>query len=153
VPSPPPGGPAHGLFVGRERELAELASALDVARSGHGGLYLLSGEPGIGKTRLAERCAEGAAARGFAVLWGRCWAGGGAPTYWPWVQVLRAAVRGPDATNLVHAAGRFVAQLGQLAPELAPGPGAGAWTDLPFETPDQARLVLFDAVHAVLATL
>jgi tetratricopeptide (TPR) repeat protein len=151
VSSPPPSGSAHGVFVGRERELAELANALDAARTGHGGLYLLSGEPGIGKTRLAERCAEVAAARGFAVLWGRCWESGGAPTYWPWVQVLRAAVRGSDATNLVQAAGRFVGQLGQLVPELAPGPGA--WTDLPFETPDQARLVLFDAVHAVLATL
>jgi tetratricopeptide (TPR) repeat protein len=154
VPSPPPGSPAHGVFVGRDRELSELTGALDGAAAGRGGLYLLSGEPGIGKTRLAERCADIAAARGFTVLWGRCWESGGAPTYWPWVQVLRSAVRGHDATALVQAAGRIVAHLGQLVPELAPGLPASAWIpDLPLDTPDQARIVLFDAVHAVLATL
>ena len=154
LPSEPPAGSPHGLFVGRERELAELAGALDAARAGRGGLYLLSGEPGIGKTRLGERCADVAAARGFAVLWGRCWESGGAPTYWPWVQVLRGAVRACNAPALLQAAGRIVAHLGQLVPELSPGLPASGWTpDLPLETPEQARVVLFDAVQTVLATL
>jgi tetratricopeptide (TPR) repeat protein len=154
LPSEPPAGSPHGLFVGRERELAELAGALDAARTGRGGLYLLSGEPGIGKTRLAERCADVAAARGFAVLWGRCWESGGAPTYWPWVQVLRGAVQGCNAPALLQAASRIVAHLGQFVPELAPDLPASGWApDLPFDTPEQARVVLFDAVQTVLATL
>src|SRR5438034_907611 len=44
----------RAVFVGRERELAELLGGLDDAFSGHGGLFLLVGEPGIGKSRLAD---------------------------------------------------------------------------------------------------
>jgi predicted ATPase len=43
-----------GWFVGRERELAELRVGLADVTAGHGHLFLLSGEPGIGKTRLAD---------------------------------------------------------------------------------------------------
>ena len=45
---------SHNAFVGRERELAELRAGLDEVSAGRGRLFLLSGEPGIGKTRLAE---------------------------------------------------------------------------------------------------
>jgi tetratricopeptide (TPR) repeat protein len=153
-PSRSPGRSARGLFVGRGREVAELSGALEALRGGRGGLYLLSGEPGIGKTRLAERVADAAAAAGVLALWGRCWESGGAPAYWPWVQVLRAALRGRDLAMLVESAGRVVGHLGQLLPELAPALPASAWIpDLPLDTPAEARVVLFDAVCTVLATL
>src|SRR5450755_326810 len=83
-------------FVGRERELAELRAALDDVNAGRGRLFVLSGEPGIGKTRLAEEIAREAAARGMRAVWGRSWEGGGAPAYWPWVQILRALVVDPN---------------------------------------------------------
>jgi tetratricopeptide (TPR) repeat protein len=157
TPATPSGSPpraAHGLFVGRGREFAELSSALDALRGGRGGLYLLSGEPGIGKTRLAERVGEAASNAGILVLWGRCWESGGALTYWPWVQVLRAGLRGRDPATLVQAGGRVVGHLGQLLPELAPALPASAWIpDLPLDTPAGARVVLFDAVCTLLATL
>ena len=73
--------PSHNVFVGRERELAELRAGLDEVGAGHGRLFLLSGEPGIGKTRLAEEISNDASARGMRVVWGRSWEGGGAPAY------------------------------------------------------------------------
>jgi hypothetical protein len=50
----------------------------------------VSGEPGIGKTELARAFARAAANDGALVLWGSAWEEGGAPPYWPWVQVLRS---------------------------------------------------------------
>jgi predicted ATPase len=104
---PPDESPVVGAenirpFVGRARELRELTWALEAARTGHGSLMLVSGEPGIGKSRLIEELAETGRARGCQVLIGRCWEGGGAPAYWPWVQVVRAA--GGDFEDLALAA-------------------------------------------------
>ena len=77
-------------FIGREPELAELnAGLVEVITRSTGHLFLISGEPGIGKTRLAMQFANDAAARDVRVIWGRCWEGDGAPAYWPWIQVLR----------------------------------------------------------------
>jgi predicted ATPase len=86
-------------FVGRERELSELSRALDETREGHGRLFLISGEPGIGKTRLAEEVAREAAARGMPTVWGRCWEGAGAPAYWPWIQVIRGWINSADSAD------------------------------------------------------
>jgi eukaryotic-like serine/threonine-protein kinase len=78
-------------FVGRDQELDELSTLLDDAAEGRGSLVLVTGEPGIGKTRLMEELAGLAAGRGWTRLFGRCWEEGGAPAYWPWIQVVRAA--------------------------------------------------------------
>ena len=160
APGPPamsgiPGGMGHAPFVGRERELAELRGAFDAARTGRGAFYLVSGEPGIGKTRLAEQAASDAAARGFSVLWGRCWESGGAPAYWPWVQVLRAAVRARNRETLKRDAGHALVYLGQLVPEMAQEPDheGQAVPGLALDGPDAARLLLFDAVQTVVAAL
>jgi DNA-binding SARP family transcriptional activator len=88
---------ARGAFVGRDAELDAMLGALDEAIGGRGRLVLLEGEPGIGKSRLAEELSAQARARGAHVLVGRCWEAGGAPAYWPWVQALRAYVREADA--------------------------------------------------------
>jgi DNA-binding CsgD family transcriptional regulator len=77
------------LLVGRARELAVLRSALDGVAAGPGRFLLLIGEPGIGKTRLAQEVAARALAAGQAVAWGRCVEADGAPAYWPWLQILR----------------------------------------------------------------
>jgi len=58
-------------FVGRERELSELRAGLDDVSACRGRLFLLSGEPGIGKTRLAEEISNDASERGMRVVWGR----------------------------------------------------------------------------------
>jgi tetratricopeptide (TPR) repeat protein len=78
------------LFVGRAKEIARTSQLLDDVAAGHGRLLLLVGEPGIGKTRLAQWVERAASARGFRLGWGRCWEAGGAPAFWPWSQVFDA---------------------------------------------------------------
>jgi predicted ATPase len=82
--------PRDELFVGRRAELAALRGALAAAAAGRGRIVLLVGEPGIGKSRLAEAFEGWARVAGAEVLAGRCFEGPGAPAFWPWAQVLRA---------------------------------------------------------------
>jgi tetratricopeptide (TPR) repeat protein len=130
-------------FVGREREIVELLSSLDDAIAGRGRLFLISGEPGIGKTWLVDEVARHAAECGMRVAWGRCWEGGGAPSYWPWVQVLRPLVVHPDRMRARPAL--VTPEIGQLIPELSSETNRPAPSD-----PDQARFRLFDSVATML---
>lgn len=58
------------IFVGREREMAALRAAMDAAMNGHGRVVILAGEPGIGKTRMAQELASYAESLGAQVWWG-----------------------------------------------------------------------------------
>src|SRR5215212_1447930 len=75
-------------LVGRATELAVLHAAVNAALDGRPGLVLCRGEPGIGKTHLAEELCEAAESRGAAVVWGWAVEAAGAP-FLPWRQVLR----------------------------------------------------------------
>jgi predicted ATPase len=90
---------ARDTFIGREAEIGLLRRALVDASGGRGRLVLLSGEPGIGKTRTCEELAAYAQAHRARVLWGRCYEGEGAPAFWPWVQILRSSPK-TDANDL-----------------------------------------------------
>ena len=83
--------------MGRRSELEALHTALEAARGGSGRLVLCEGEPGAGKTRIAQELAGIALAEGVAVAWGRCVEAEGAPAFWPWRQVLRSLHVDPDA--------------------------------------------------------
>lgn len=138
----------RAAFVGRERELAELVAGLEDAVAGNGRLFLLIGEPGIGKTRLAEELIGRAVARGARVLLGRCWEAGGAPAFWPWVQALRAYVREIDADALRAQLGGGASDLAQILPELR-----SRFRDLPEPQALDAeggRFRLFDAAAQFL---
>jgi transcriptional regulator with XRE-family HTH domain len=83
--------PATGstTFVGRTEELVSLQTALANAAAGRGGVVMLAGEAGIGKTRLAREFAHAAQAEGTIVLWGGCFEGDWQPPYGPWVEAIR----------------------------------------------------------------
>jgi DNA-binding SARP family transcriptional activator len=138
-----------GVFVGRERELGALLAALGDALSVGGRLVVVGGEPGIGKSRLAEELARCAGAGGAEIHWGRCWEEEGAPPYWPWVQVLRACVRGRGTEQLADELGTGAADVAELVPDVRqrlpelPAPVESA-------DPQQARFRLFDAVAGFL---
>src|SRR5438067_1798885 len=139
---------SRGAFVGREAELGALMVGLDDAFAGRGRLFLLVGEPGIGKSRLAEELMVNARARGARILVGRCWEAGGAPAYWPWVQSLRAYVRDVEPEALRTQLGVGATELAQLLPEVRDlFPDLGEPPEL---EPDSARFRLFEAVAAFL---
>src|SRR6185436_2176858 len=105
-------------FIGRERELTELDAGLSDVLSGRGRLFLLGGEPGIGKTRLAEEFSARAATRGPAVVWGRCWDGAGAPSYWPVIQIVRGCAAKPYFARHLEALGPKAGEVASIVPEL-----------------------------------
>src|SRR5688500_4215638 len=85
--APVPAG--FGLpFVGRARELDALRARLDAAEAGAGGVAMLVGEAGIGKTRALQEFAAEARGRGASVLWGRCFEGDWSPPFAPWADAL-----------------------------------------------------------------
>ena len=128
--------------------MAELTAALEDALAGHGRLVMLAGEPGIGKTRIAQELAAVAEQRGANVLWGRCYEGEGAPPYWPWVQSMRSYVQLKDAGQLAAELGPCAAHIAEVVPEIR-----SKLPDLETPTvvePDQARFRLFDSVTSFL---
>ena len=135
-------------FVGRERELGELIIGLEDSCGGHGRLFLLVGEPGIGKSRLADELIARAEARGTRVLIGRCWEAGGAPAYWPWTQVLSALVHQVEPERLRGQLAQDGVELVRLVPELRE-----RLPDLPVPTGPDGEGTRFRLLAAVAAFL
>ncbi len=146
-------------IVGRERELAALRKALTISRNGHGRMVMLLGEPGIGKTYLAESISHEAASAGTCTLWGRC-GQTGAPAFWPWMQLLRGALS-LWKMDWISAANRlWLERMLRTFPEL--GPMTEAWkigesrtlqdSSQPqlSEAPELVRFRLFEAVSSFL---
>jgi DNA-binding SARP family transcriptional activator/predicted ATPase len=154
APGPFLGGADPGWpLVGRRAELAELERALDRAQAGLGGVVLVAGEPGVGKTRLATELVQRAATRGVAVAWGRCFEGEGAPAFWPWTQVLRMLIGDLDAEALRSMVGPSAADLAHVVPELREAFPDTSADEVGGYDPEMARFHLFDTVRRLVAAL
>ena len=138
-------------LVGREGELRQLLRGVEDALSGRGGLFLVVGEPGIGKTRLAVEVADESQRRGARVLWGRCWEAGGAPAYWPWIQSIRAYVRSVDPEVLKGQLGSSAASVALIVPEVRRL--VSDLPELPSLESDGARFRMFEDVAGFLWTV
>ncbi|HSP97610.1 MAG TPA: BREX system ATP-binding domain-containing protein, partial [Candidatus Dormibacteraeota bacterium] len=138
---------ADDTFVGRRRELEAISRSLAAVASRGGRLEIVSGAPGIGKTRLTHEVAAIARGRGFYVLRGGCWEGEGAPAYWPWADVLRNHLGAPRD----DAAGTAIdfSQLLEVAATRAGVPVRGIVD--PSKDAQQARFMLFDRFCEFLA--
>jgi AAA ATPase domain len=137
---------ARRPFVGRERPLRRIRALWHEAVRGHAALIVLTGEPGIGKTRLAAQVAGPAHAAGAVVLYGRADDESVSP-YQPFVEALRHyAAHRPglaDETGLPVAAAR---ELARLVPELGPVAAPGVVD----ERKAHERSQLFDSMVRLL---
>jgi DNA-binding CsgD family transcriptional regulator len=139
-------------FVGRERELDTLREIFRRAVEGRGSIVMLAGEPGIGKTRTAQELARDAEKQGAVVLWGRCPEEAGAPPYWPWVQIIRSALRIDEAPALLADIGVGANDIADIVPEIRdivshPQPVVR------LEDAAQARFRMFESIRQLLASL
>jgi len=128
-----PGRAAASPFEGRAEELGLLEAGLDDALAGRGRLFVVVGDAATGKTRLADELASSAKQRGTRILWGRGWAGGGAPAYWPWTQALRDSLP-DDRSDEPEAQFRFFEAVTEKLRALAA---------------EQPLLLVLDDLHAV----
>lgn len=132
------------IFVGRAAVLARLERALDAAARGGGGIVLLRGEPGIGKTRTVEQFASTSRMRGVSVYETWCYEGEGAPPYRPWAQLLRQLNQ--DRKEALRE--RLGAEADDLPALLVEQAGSRS---APSQEPEEARFQLFERVASFLS--
>lgn len=120
-------------FVGRERELGRIWARIERAADEGGGLILVSGEPGAGKTRLAEEAARLARDHALRVLFGVCSETTLRRAYGPFADAISEYARGVDSDTLRSVLGyagpnlvRLVPVIQQMLPDLNEAPPVAA---------------------------
>ena len=156
---PDEAGPSESAFVGREHEMNEFTEATTRLLRGQSTLLIVSGEAGIGKTRLLDEFFRVADGLGFTTCIGRCAESGDAPALWPWYQVFRAL---HESRRLMRTHGgaphvdRDAApcdaarQLEMIAREISP---EHARVDSIVASPEAARFQLYERMLDALTNL
>jgi tetratricopeptide (TPR) repeat protein len=141
----------QGRLVGRQTELQILRKHWLEAQQSHAQLVLISGEPGVGKTRLANELTAYARLHGASVFQGGCYEYEAKVPYLPFTEALSDWVHAQTAEDLEAQVGDSATELAKLAPEietrlgpLPPNPSLGA---------DQERLRMFDHFARFLQNL
>ena len=145
-------------LIGRDHPAGILRAEIDRAAESHGGLVLVTGEAGIGKTTLVTDGMDAARRAGALVLSGSCWDSSAAPGYWPWVQVIRALRRhAGDTSSLEVLLGErgpaadgfeiYDAVTSALVAAAQRQPVVVVLDDLHWADPESVRLLEFVAQH------
>ena len=141
----------QGRLVARKNELQKLQERWRLAQQGHGHIVMLSGEPGIGKTRLADELISQAHKDGAAILRGGCYEYEATTSYLPFVEALRDWVNRQTADALRAQVSDTAIELAKLAPELEIK--LGPFRANPPLGPKEERLRLFDNIARFLQSL
>lgn len=142
--------PYRDAYVGREAELGELQTLLERAVAGQGGLVMIGGEPGVGKSRLAEEALARGHALGMLPLTGHAWEERGAP-FAPTIEILQELTRLLDLPVLRGVLGEAAPELTRLMPEWR-----SLFPDLPEPIelpPEQQQRRLFNAIGTLMERL
>lgn len=123
-----------------------LRGALAQAQARCGHTVLMTGEPGIGKTRTAREFTGHAVREGALVLWGRCHEEVGAPPYWPWVQIIGSALAARDPSQALADLGAGAADLADIVPQICDRLPELRPPDR-HQDPAEARFLMFEAIR------
>src|SRR5579864_6185078 len=138
-------------IVGRARELAALQTIVNEVEGGHSHLLLLSGEAGIGKSRLVAALEANVHSRGFLVLQGNCYGRDRTSPYAPVLDLIRSLLANQPRDERAAHFQPFAQELFPLFPDLVTPPPAPAM--LPASGPEQEQRRLFVALTAFLTKL
>lgn len=141
----------RGNMVGRRSEFEQLQLLWTLAQQARAHLALLSGEPGVGKTRLAQELVELAQKDGAVVLRGGCYEYEAASPYLPFVEALRDWAHWTSPEQLRILLGSTAPEILKFAPEIETK--LGPLTPNPPLSPNEERLRLFDNIARLLQTL
>ncbi|HYX62371.1 MAG TPA: BTAD domain-containing putative transcriptional regulator, partial [Streptosporangiaceae bacterium] len=150
-PHPQPREPAGQGYFGRAREMSRLLACFHDAAAGRGGVVLLAGEPGIGKSHALRQLADAARASSAVVLAGRCVEGVWVPPFRPFAEAITGYGELVSLRQLEADLGLAGSALARIAPrlcELLPGLAAP-----PVLQPDEERFRLLDAAAQFFAAV
>jgi DNA-binding winged helix-turn-helix (wHTH) protein len=160
------GMPELPPFVGRAATLERLRVALREAQAGRGSVCLVTGEAGIGKTRLVEELTRAPelwtqseplaqAPKAFHIAWANCQAALHTPPLWPFIQLLRSLLERARRSEIAAPDASLVAELVSFLPELDVSAAEHAPRALPTQATfdAQAKHRCFDAIARILSEL
>jgi DNA-binding CsgD family transcriptional regulator/tetratricopeptide (TPR) repeat protein len=136
-------------FVGRESELAILRASVDRAvNDNSGGLCLVRGTLGVGKTTLVDQLANYADEVKCRVYWGRCFEDSSAPPLWAWVQILRKLITAAELELLKKTHPLEIQRLAAYLPEFAHW--EPAQDPIPTSSDESERFLLLDSIATII---